>query len=124
MTDAIFCLGKARESSLYQALEHRILARCPDATVKHDRTQTAFIRKVQFTWLSLPRRRADAGALMLSIGLPARENSPRILHAAEVAPGRWMHHIIIRSAEDFDDEVAGWVSAAWALIGPGQRHTP
>lgn len=117
---ALFCLGRARESELYAHIEHSLLA-LGDVHVKHDRTQTAFVRKVQFAWVSLPRRRADAGAVMLSIGLPGRVDSPRMLHAAEVAPGRFMHHMLIREESDLDGEVLAWLEAAWALVGPGRR---
>ena len=117
---ALFCLGKAQETTLYTHIEAHVLA-FGDVNVKHDRTQTAFVRKVQFAWVSLPRRKADAGAVMLSIGMPGRIDSPRILHAAEVAPGRWMHHMIIRREEDFDADVRAWLEAAWALVGCGKR---
>lgn len=121
MSLPLFCAGKAAETALYQALAAVLLSRFPDVTVKHDRTQTAFVRKVQFAWASLPRRRADAGAVMLSIGLPSRLASPRILHAAEVSPGRWMHHMLIRAESELDDEVCTWLEQAWALVGPGRR---
>lgn len=121
MSQPLFCLGKAAETALYEAIERRILTACPDVTIKHDRTQTAFVRKVQFAWASLPRRKADAGTVMLSIGLPSRLESPRIQHAAEVAPGRWMHHMLIQDAGELDAEVCGWLEAAWALVGCGRR---
>ncbi|MBE5811757.1 MAG: hypothetical protein E7318_12615 [Clostridiales bacterium] len=117
---ALFCLGKGRETELYACIEAHLLA-FGDVTVKHDRTQTAFVRKVQFAWVSLPRRKADAGAVMLSIGAVSRIDSPRILHAAEVASGRWMHHMLIRHESELDDEVKAWIEAAWALVGPGRK---
>ena len=120
MSQPLFCLGKADESALYAHIEAAILA-FGDVSVKHDRTQTAFVRKVQFAWVSLPRRKADAGALMLSIGMPSRIDSPRILHAAEVAPGRWMHHLLIREESELDADIQAWSEAAWALVGPGKR---
>lgn len=122
MSQPLFCLGKEQESALYALIEARILA-LGDVTVKHDRTQTAFVRRVQFAWVSLPRRKADAGAVMLSIGMPEPIASPRILHAAEVAPGRWMHHLLIHSEAGFDAEVQAWLEAAWALVGPGRRRS-
>ena len=117
---ALFCLGKARETALFAHIEAHLLS-LGGVTVKHDRTQTAFVRNVQFAWVSLPRRKADAGAVMLSIGMPSRIDSPRILHAAEVAPGRWMHHMLIRAEAGLDTEVMTWLEAAWALVGPGRR---
>ena len=121
MSQPLFCMGKPEETALYEAVEARILALCPDVTVKHDRTQTAFVRRVQFLWLSLPRRKADAGALMFSIGLPSRLESERLLYAAEVAPGWWMHHLLIRSTQELDADLISVIEASWALIGPGVR---
>lgn len=116
-----FCLGMPAETALYEAIEARILA-FGETVCKHDRTQTAFVRQVQFAWVSLPRRKADAGAVMLSIGLPVRLDSPRILHAAEVAPGRWMHHLLLRQADELDAEVTGWLEMAWSLVGCGRKR--
>lgn len=121
MSQPLFCAGKPEVTALFEAIETRVLALCPDVTVKHDRTQTAFVRKVQFTWVSLPRRKADAGAVMLSVGLPSPLESPRVTYAAEVAPGRWMHHIILHSTAELDAELTGWIEAAWALVGCGRR---
>lgn len=121
MSQPLFCLGRPVETELFQAIEDRVLSLCPDVTVKHDRTQTSFLRKVQFTWVSLPRRKADTNAVMLSIGLPSPLDSARVLHCAEVAPDRWMHHIIIRSAVEVDEALSSWIMAAWALVGPGRR---
>lgn len=121
MTHPRFCPGLPDTAMLCDAVTQRILALCPGVTLKHDRTQTAFVRQVQFAWLSLPRRKADAGAVMLSIALPGRMESPRVLHAAEVSPGRWMHHLIIRRAEEIDGEIADALQAAWALVGPGRK---
>lgn len=117
---ALFCLGRARETALYAGVEAQLLA-YGDVSVKHDRTQTAFVRRVQFAWVSLPRRRADAGAVMLSIGMPGPMNSPRFLHVAQVAPNRWMHHMLLRTEADLDAEVLAWLEAAWALVGCGKR---
>ena len=115
-----FCLGRASEAALYAHIAAYLLS-LAEVTVKHDRTQTAFVRNVQFAWLSLPRRKADAGAVMLSIAMPDRIDSPRISYAAEVTPGRWMHHMLIRRKAEFDAEIKTWLEAAWALVGPGRR---
>ncbi len=124
MSLPMFCLGHGAEAARYQAGEGHVLCHFPDVTVKHDRTQTAFVRRVQFAWVSLPRRKADAGALMLSIGLPGKLESKRLLHAAEVVPGRWMHHMILRDVRELDSEVCAWLEQAWALVGCGRlpRH--
>lgn len=123
MSVPLFSLGMPRETALYEAVEARMLA-FGETTCKHDRTQTAFVRRVQYAWVSLPGRKADEGAVRLSVGLPVRVDSPRILHAAEVAPGRWMHHMLLHSAEELDAEVLGWLEMAWALVGCGRRKNP
>jgi hypothetical protein len=35
----------------------------------------------------------------------------------EVRPGRFMHHLELWSADDLDDEVEGWLRAAWEAAG-------
>lgn len=121
MSQPLFCLGMPTETALYEQIEAQVMA-FGDIHIKHDRTQTAFVRQVQFAWASLPHRKADPGAVMLSIGLPLRLDSPRILHVAEVAPGRWMHHLLLRQADELDAEVMGWLEMAWSLIGCGRRR--
>ena len=120
MSQPVFSAGMPRETALFERLE-RIVLSFVDVSVKHDRTQTAFVRRVQFAWVSLPRRKSDAGAVMLSVGLPGRMESPRIQFTAEVSPGRWMHHLIIREESEIDAEIKAWLEAAWALVGPGRR---
>ncbi len=121
MSIPAFCLNMPQEAALYEVIERHMRGAYPDITVKHDRTQTAFVRKVQFAWVSLPRKKADRGGVMLSIGLPGPVQSPRMLHVTEAAPGRWMHHMMLRTADDLDDEVRTWLEQAWALVGPGRR---
>ena len=121
MTQPVFCLGMPQETGLYACIADHLLA-YGDVTEKHSRTQTAFVRRVQFAWVSLPRRKADAGAVMLSISAPMRIASPRLLHAAEVSPGRWMHHMLIRCEADFDVEVKEWLGISWAMVGPGRQR--
>lgn len=121
MSEPFFCAGAPVETALYHLIEAHVLSRYPDVSVKHDRTQSAFIRKVQFAWLSMPRRKADAGAVMLSLGLPGPVDLPCMLHVAEVAPGRWMHHLLIRSADELNEEICSLIGSAWALVGCGRR---
>lgn len=120
MSQPVFSAGMPRETALFERLERLVLS-FGDVSVKHDRTQTAFVRRVQFAWVSLPRRKSEAGAVMLSVGLPGRMESPRVQYAAEVSPGRWMHHLIIREESEIDAEIKAWLEAAWALVGPGRR---
>ena len=99
----------------YEAVRDQIRAAFPEATEKVDRTQTAFRRGVQFAWLSAPRKKADHGAVVLSFSLPERVNSPRVFSSAELYPGRWMHHVLLRGPEELDAECLGWLGGAWAF---------
>ncbi|MBQ3156982.1 MAG: hypothetical protein IJB81_08670 [Clostridia bacterium] len=109
------------EWALYHLIEQHILTAYPDVTVRHTKTQTAFARKVQFCWVTPPLRRADAGSVMLYIALPFHLESPRVLRTGYPSHDRYMHHILLRSAAEFDAEITGWIEAAWALVGPGRR---
>ena len=79
-------------------------------------TQVAFRHRIGFAWLWLPgawlaiRRRR----VVLSLALRQRLDSPRWKQVVEPYPGRWMHHLEVRDLAALDDELAGWVAAAYA----------
>ena len=50
---------------------------------------------------------------MLSLAFPARDGSPRWKQITEVTPGRFMHHLELRSEAEIDEEVRGWLRRAW-----------
>lgn len=102
---------------LYEAVLARLREAFPDAAFKVSRTQTALVRRKQFAWLSAPKRKADAGAVMLSFGLPEPEASPRVFSRVEPYPGRFMHHVMIRDVAELDAECLDWLRRAWAFGG-------
>lgn len=107
--DAVVFFDKASELvPLYAALEDAILARCPDAQVLVMKSQIAFTVARRFAFASLRGRR-----LIVTFGLPYRVESPRIWQAVEPYPNRWTHHVILRSKEEIDDTLLGWIEAAW-----------
>ena len=114
-------LGCAAEYSLYNRIEQHILSTYPDVVVRHTKTQSAFARKVQFVWVTPPLRKADAGGVMIYIALPFPLDSPRVLRMGYPSPERYMHHILLRNESEFDQEITGWIEAAWALVGPGRK---
>ena len=97
----------------YEEVCARMLAAFPAAALKVSRTQTAFVRGVQFAWLSAPRRKADHGGVMLSFALPELAASPRVLASSEPYPGRFMHHMLLRTPDELDGECLGWLCRAW-----------
>lgn len=103
--------------ALYAALAQAILARCPEAEIREAKTQLGFFHGCGFAWLSQPRRRKGwpEQYVMLSLGLRARLESPRVTEAVEPCPGRWTHHILITSEAEIDPVLLGWIDEAHAF---------
>ena len=103
--------------ALYAALAQAILARCPEAEIRETRTQLGFFHGCGFAWLSQPRKRKGRPEqyIMLSLGLRAKINSPRVTEAVEPYPGRWTHHILLASKNEIDAELLGWIDDAHAF---------
>ena len=116
-SDALFFFdGKPEELALYQALFRRLEERFPDASVKVQKSQISFYGRHLFAAASLPvRRRKDwpKMCLMVTVGLPYRLDSPRVVAASEPYPGRWTHHVLVTEADQIDEELMGWLREAW-----------
>ncbi len=116
MNDAIMSLfgSEPRAVVLYEALEKAIMA-MPDVTRIIRKTQVSFSAKRGFAWIWLPimkvGNRPDV-YVVLSFGLEARIESPRIEEAVEPYPNRWTHHVIIDSESEIDNELLGWLAQA------------
>jgi hypothetical protein len=91
-----------------------ILDRLGPFDVRITKSQVAFRRRRAFAYVWLPGRylRKPQAEVVLSIALSRHDQSPRFKEVACPAPGRWMHHLEIRSLGDLDDEVAGWLGEA------------
>jgi hypothetical protein len=50
---------------------------------------------------------------VLTLALRRRDSSPRWKEIVEPRPGRFTHHLELRSAADIDDKVLGWLQEAW-----------
>ena len=99
--------------SLYEAFEAAVLNRFPDASVRTQKTQISFYGPGLFACVSLPRRKIRGAAdahIIVTFGLAYRLDSPRIGQAVQPAPGRWTHHVILRRAEEIDEELLGWIA--------------
>ena len=79
-------------------------------------TQVAFRHRIGFAWLWLPGAwlAHPEAEVVLSLALRQRLDSPRWKQVVEPYPGRWMHHLEVRDLAALDDELAGWVAAAYA----------
>ena len=85
------------------------------ATISVSRSQIGFRRKRAFAavWRPAQYLRGDRPPLVLSVFLPHRDPSLRWKTVVEPAPGRFTHHLELRSPAEVDDELAGTVAEAW-----------
>lgn len=78
-------------------------------------TQLGWARRRGFAFLWSPRRwLGERGAeVVLSFDLSRRDASPRWKQVVQVRPGRFLHHLEVRSIDEVDDEVARWAVEAY-----------
>ena len=115
---ACFFQDRPKEAALYAALYKAMDAAFPQAQVKVQKTQISFYQRHLFAAVSLPiRRRKDwpAHCIVLTLGLPAPLDSPRIAMAVEPYPGRWTHHVVFSREEQADQELMDWIGEAFAF---------
>lgn len=89
------------------------------AQVRFTRSQAAFRRRRAFAWAWIPGRylRGEQAPLVLGISLHDCDPSPRWKQVVEPAPGRRMHHLELRRADDIDADVVEWLRRAWEAAG-------
>ncbi len=104
---------------LYCAFEDRLRAAFPDIGKQVRKTQISFSSRHVFACVSFARVKRKAELpdcwLVLTLGLPAPLNSPRIAVRTEPYPGRWTHHIVISREEELDEELFTWIRASYAF---------
>ena len=85
------------------------------AEIHVTKSQIAFRRRRAFAWTWMPGQYLSSPRppLVLSVALPKRDRSRRWKEVVEPYPGRFMHHLELRSEADVDDKVAGWLRTAW-----------
>ncbi len=84
------------------------------------KSQVAFRRARPFAWAWRPGqylRGRGLAPLVLTLAFPRRDPSPRWKSVVEPARGRFIHHLELFSAADLDEQVRGWLRAAWELAG-------
>ena len=112
----MFFDGHPAELALYEALFRRMDGAFPEGTVKVQKSQISFYGRHLFAAASLPlRRKKDwpRQCLLVSFGLGFRLDSPRIALSTEPYPRRWTHHVVVARPEEIDEELLGWLEAAW-----------
>ena len=110
--------GFPRALALYQALEDAVLAAFPDTEVRVQKTQVSFYCCRMFACASLPRKKMEGCGrdyLLVTLGLPERLDSPRVMLSTEPYPGRWTTHIPLLEPGDVDRELLGWIRGAYEV---------
>lgn len=100
--------------ALHRHVEAMVLSIGP-AEVRVSKSQIGFYRKHPFaaTWRpSQYLRRAEA-PLALSVYLKHRDGSSRWKEIVEPTPGRFTHHLELRSVADIDGFVRARLTEAW-----------
>ena len=90
------------------------------------KTQLGFRHGRMFAWIWLPQmwiRFQPQQSITLAFMLDRRRVHKRIKESVEPYPGRFMHHVVIERASDFDGLVKGWLRDAHSQAGePGRRR--
>lgn len=101
---------------LYAVLKEKLQKAYPEMKIKVAKTQISFRSRYVFAVVSLPWRRQKGWPeryMLVSFGLAARRQSPRIRRAVEAYPGRWTHHVVVQTAEEIDRELLDWIHEAY-----------
>lgn len=109
--EALFFAGRPSELLLYEQFLMCMKAALPPFHLRVQKTQITFTNQKVFACVSLKWK----GCMVVSFGLPDRIASERIYQAAEIRPNRWTHHVKVSSVEEMDDELLGWIKAAYAF---------
>ena len=110
--------------ALYAAFLDRLEEAVGSVRVDPRKTQISLFRRYMLGCVSLlpvrPKAARPREYITVTLGLPRRLSSPRVDAAAEAAPGRFTHHILIADASEIDDELMAWVREAAAFADRGQ----
>jgi hypothetical protein len=110
------------ESDLGQAVFETvsgIVTSFGDVGIETTKSQIAFTRRRGFVYIWRPGMylvRPEA-ELVVSIALDRAVASPRFKEIAHPSPRIWQHHLEVRSVDEVDDEVRGWLRAAYECAG-------
>jgi len=115
----LFFSGHMDALELYLALEETLYNTFPNVNRRVQKTQITFYNRHVFACISFVRvkRKAELpdGYLILTLGLPAPLDSPRIAVKVEPYPGRWTHHIVLSRLSELDEELLSWIGQSYAF---------
>lgn len=114
LTPEVFFSGKPLPEKLFLAIRAEVEA-LGGTSIRVTRSEIAFRRRRAFAWVWMPDRylKGRTAPVVLTIALPWRDSSPRWKEIVEPAPGRFTHHLELYDLAGIDEEVRGWLRAAW-----------
>lgn len=118
MTLDEFFAGHGESREIFDTLLESVAAIGP-VQVRVTKSQVSLRRSSAFAFARMPKvYPGDRGAPpVLTVGLRRRDDSPRWKQIVEPTPGRFTHHLELRSVDDIGDEVRRWVREAWEAAG-------
>lgn len=106
--------------SLFELLYEQAMARWSSSTLRVQKTQITFSDPRGYLFASRPRRRG--GGLMVTFGLSAPLQSPRLFAVANPAPGRYTHHVQVADPADIDEQLMQWIEWSHGDMTARQRR--
>jgi hypothetical protein len=110
--------GRPEARAIFDRLHDTIQA-IGGVSMRTSKSQVAFRRKRTFAAAWIPDRylRGHHAPLVLTLYFRHRERSGRWKEVVEAAPGRFTHHLELRTPNDVDDEVRRLARRAWEEAG-------
>lgn len=109
--------GKPRNVvELYRAFSRAARDCGPGVTTTAVKTRIAFMARVRFAGCAL-----QPSGLKAHVWLKHRLDSPRLDKVEQLGPRDWVLHFHLRSIDDIDDEVRGWLREAYLV---GRQESP
>jgi hypothetical protein len=65
--------------------------------------------------------RLDETVMHCSFALPKPLRSPRLHKVEEIVPGWWIHHLRVKSPDELDEQVQGWIRRSYRVMGMRER---
>jgi hypothetical protein len=114
MTLNEFFAGHEASRPIFEALRE-VIEELGPVEMRVTKSQVAFYRKKAFAWAWIPDRylHGQHAPLVLTLGFPHLDPSPRWKQIAQPYPGRFTHHLELYSVTDIDAETRSWLQAAW-----------
>ncbi len=117
MDTLVFFEGHPAALELYRVFEDLLYREFPCVNRRVQKTQITFYNRHVFACVSFARVKKKAelpeGYLVITIGLSAPLESPRIAVKTEPYPNRWTHHIVISRLEELDGELTDWIRESY-----------